>query len=808
MTILVPAAFSQTASVTGTVVDAVSNDPLSSVNVSIDGTSFGASTAVNGRYRIDNLPSGTYILRASMVGYQPAVEEIQLAAGRTLGVNFRLEESFVEIPEVLVEWTVLTGGFKGIESLPGSAHFVSPAELEKFAYNDVGRVLRKVPGVNIQEEDGYGLRPNIGLRGTGSERSSKITVMEDGVLIAPAPYAAPAAYYFPSIGRMHAVEVRKGSSQIRFGPYTTGGAINLISTRIPSHFSGRLDLLAGNDDNRIIHASVGDSFDHVGFLLETYQSKADGFKRLDGGGSTGFDKKDYLAKFRLNTDPEASVYQSLTLKAGFASELSDETYLGLTDADFAATPNRRYAASQQDLMDTEQKQLVARHVIKPSNKVDVTTTLYRTDFSRNWYKLDKVRAGAAAEAVSISNILQDPDQYRDALAILEGATSPNANALSVKANNRSYYALGVQSTLGLDFRTDRMLHEIELGLRVHRDEIDRFQWIDEFAMSNGTMLRTSEGVPGTESNRVEQADALAGFVQYRSEVGRVTLLPGIRYERVRAERKDYGKEDPSRVGTDLSTRSNTVDAIIPGVGIDYRITRDLHGFAGVHKGFAPPGSRDGTRPESSVNYESGLRLLSGLTFAEAVFFFNRYDNLLGSDLAAGGGQGTTDQFNGGRVDVWGVELSGTYDFGRYTARGYSIPLGFSYTYTSATFENSFESEFEPWGIVAAGDDLPYVPPHQLSMSLGLETTVFSFDLSGKYTGQMRTTAGSGAVIDGQATEAHFTLDAAASYRVSRNLSIFGAVLNLTDAEYIAARRPAGVRPGLPRHVRLGLKTRF
>ncbi len=805
---LVSDAFSQTASVAGTVVDALSNDPLSSVNVSIDGTSFGASTTVNGRYKIENIPSGTYTLRASMVGYETAVEEVQLVAGRSAGVTFRLEESYVEIPEVLVEWTVLTGGFKGIESLPGSAHFVSPAELERFSYNDVGRVLRKVPGVNVQEEDGYGLRPNIGLRGTGSERSSKITVMEDGVLIAPAPYAAPAAYYFPSIGRMHAVEVRKGSSQIRFGPYTTGGAINLISTRIPTRFSGRLDLLAGNDDNRIVHASVGDSYDHAGFLLETYQSKADGFKRLDGGGSTGFDKKDYLAKFRLNTDAESRVYQSLTLKAGYASELSDETYLGLTDADFAVTPNRRYAASQQDLMDTEHKQFVARHVVKPSDEVDVTTTMYRTEFTRNWYKLDKVRAGADADAVSISSILQDPDQFSDALAILEGATSSNPDALSVKANNRSYYALGVQSTLGLDFRTDRVLHEIEVGLRLHRDEIDRFQWVDEYAMSNGTMLLTSEGVPGTESNRVERADALAAFVQYRAELGKFTLLPGLRYEKVSAERRDYGKQDPSRVGTDLSTRSNTVDAIIPGVGIDYRISRDLHGFVGVHKGFAPPGSREGTLPESSVNYETGLRLLSGLTVAEAVFFFNRYVNLLGSDLAAGGGEGTTDQFNGGRVDVWGVELSGTYDLGRYTARGYSIPLGFSYTFTSATFENSFESEFEPWGIVSAGDELPYVPHHQLSMSLGLETSVFSFDLSGKYTSEMRTSAGSGAVVDGQATEAHLTLDVATSYRVSRNLSIFGTVLNLTDAEYIAARRPAGVRPGLPRHVRLGLKTRF
>ncbi|NBV73161.1 ferric citrate transporter FecA, partial [bacterium] len=107
---------------------------------------------------------------------------------------------------------------------------VSKSELEQFRYTDIHRIVSRIPGVYISEEDGLGLRPNIGVRGTGSLRMEKLNVMEDGILIAPAPYASPAAYYSPTAGRMESIEVRKGSTQIKHGPFTTGGSLNYIST--------------------------------------------------------------------------------------------------------------------------------------------------------------------------------------------------------------------------------------------------------------------------------------------------------------------------------------------------------------------------------------------------------------------------------------------------------------------------------------------------------------------------------------------------------------------------------------------------
>jgi Fe(3+) dicitrate transport protein len=118
--------------------------------------------------------------------------------------------------------------------------FYISKRIKTFNYDDVSRILRTVPGLTIQEEDGFGLRPNIGMRGTSPNRSEKITLMEDGVLISPAPYSAPAAYYFPTVSRMQSFEILKGGSQIQYGPYTTGGAINMVSTQIPRRFQAVL----------------------------------------------------------------------------------------------------------------------------------------------------------------------------------------------------------------------------------------------------------------------------------------------------------------------------------------------------------------------------------------------------------------------------------------------------------------------------------------------------------------------------------------------------------------------------------------
>ncbi len=794
----------QNASIEGSILQEDSINSLPGASIYLENTSYGTSSNGNGKYSIKNIPPGKYTLVVSSIGYLKQKREIELNEGEVLKSNFILLESVSILPEV----TIMTQGNKGLKDIPGSVNYITPKELERFSYTDVSRTLRAVPGVNIQEEDGFGLRPNIGLRGTGVERSSKITAMEDGILMAPAPYAAPAAYYFPTIGRMQGVEILKGSSQIKYGPYTTGGAINLISTQIPNEFGGRVNLIGGSFGGRNLHAFVGNSHENVGYMVETFQYSSDGFKDLDGGGNTGFDKQDYLAKVRINSNADAKIYQSLTFKIGQSIETSNETYLGLTEKDFEKTPYRRYAASQEDQMNTEQSQYSLTHFIELSKFLNITTTAYRSDFKRNWYKLDKVK-DSSGSTTSISTLLEDPNQYNDAYDILGGSSSTFDDALFVKANNRSYYAQGVQTALTFDFKTGKIAHQTQLGIRYHQDEIDRFQWVDEYAMDNGVMELTKAGIGGTESNRIETADALATYLQYKLKVGKFTAIPGIRHEHIQAIRKDYGKKDPERTGVDLSERSNTIDVFIPGIGMDYQFSKYLSSFAGVHKGFAPPGSREETKPEESINYELGTRYTKNALSAQAVIFFNDYSNLLGTDLEASGGAGSGDLYNGGEVETKGLELQMSYDLLAFDQQSaFSLPLSIVYTYTDAIFQNDFSSDFEGWGTVVAGDEFPYLAHNQLTVILSLEHHKFSLSLSGRFMDEMRTAPGQGEIRQSERTDDYFVIDASANYNLHKNISLFGSATNLNDQVYMVARRPAGLRPGMPRAFNIGLKANF
>ena len=714
---------------------------------------------------------------------------------------------------------MVIGNPANVEDMPGSAHVVTKEEIRRQSYDDVNRVLHQVPGIYVREEDGFGLFPNISLRGVDTTRSAKVTLMEDGVLMAPAPYSAPAAYYAPTVGRMSGLEVLKGSSQIQYGPHITGGVVNYLSTPIPLKSTVYVKSLVGSFNELRSHLYAGNTVatgaGQLGFLVEGYFRRNDGFKTIDetadfrDGDDTGFLKKDRMIK--LSWEPATDVYQRLEFKYGNNDLDANETYLGLSEADFEDDPLRRYAASRFDNMRSDQKNTYLRYVLAPNDDLDIVATLYATEFQRNWYKLKDLRDLPSASKMGLSAALAGAGGG-EGLACLEGEL---ACTLRVRANNREYESRGIESALYYRFATGRVEHELNLGVRLHRDQVRRFQWDDDYAQAaNGTITDMNPGTPGDAGDRLQRTEALAVYVQDTIEAGRWTLVPGVRYERL-----DQLYEQPK--GSEVG--DNRMSLAGGGLGFTYRFSERWTGFGGVHRGFSPPSPKGavkaGLKEETSTAYELGGRYTDAqrALAAEATAFYTLFEDLIVVDNI--GGAGTGDDENFGEALAYGLEFATRYDAGLHHQWRLRNPWSLSLTYTKAEQRNDARST-DPESIFSfgkKGNALPYVPEWQFTLGTGLEAAHWGVHATGTYVDETFTSASNVSdQVNGNGdpdarfgkTDSFFVTDLSAFYRPREGVKVFAGVQNLFDETYIVSRQPHGPRPGLPRFVYAGVEMKL
>ena len=706
----------------------------------------------------------------------------------------QINDSIIPLDEVIIKGNTILGNKFVAKNRTGAAYYLSTEELAQFDYTDINRALSKISGINFYEEDGFGLRPNISIRGTSPERSSKIAIMEDGILISPAPYSASSAYYFPSVARMQAIEVLKGSSQIQYGPYTTGGAINFVSTEIPQKFRGKISTSYGSFKTGQTHATIGNSSEKFGYMFEILNYNSDGFKSLNEDLNTGFDINEITSKIKF-VPKTPNIDQSFELKFHTYDEISNETYLGLTETDFQKNPYLRYPGSEKDKMSAEHKQYVLTHELFVNEKIKITSNFYENRFKRNWYKLDDVVHDNNSQ--KISKVISNPSQYPEHLKILSGELDYE-NALKVKANNREYISRGIQTKIDYHwYGKNESFNDLELGIRIHYDEEDRFQWEDIYNINNGFMALESYGEKGSQGNRISFANSFASYIMYKYKFKGLTISPGLRYESIKLGRDDFGKSNPLRNIENLSTRGNKVSVLIPGLGFNYTFGNNLSVFGGIHKGYSPPGSSDGQKAEESVNSELGIRFSTKKLNGEIIAYRNDYSNLLGNDLAATGGFGEMDPFNAGKALVNGFEVLLNTSISKY------IPISFSYTLTDAKFLTSFGSTQDIWGEVNNGDQIPYIPKHQFSSSLSYRISKLDINLNASYNGKFSTLANGTEEIS-----SYLILDLSMKYRIKKDIFLKSKILNLLDKKYAVSKAPAGLRPGHPFGVYTGIEYKF
>lgn len=685
-----------------------------------------------------------------------------------------------------------------IGKVSGSAHVLRKDQLERFEYDDPGATLQQVPGVYVRGEDGLGLRPNLGIRGANPDRSKKLTLMEDGILIGPAPYSAPAAYYFPLITRMTQVRVVKGPAAIAYGPQTVGGAIDFISRPIPVGTHGAVDVAAGQFGYDKAHVWFGSGDERLGFLVEGVRIHNTGFTELPNGADTGSTRNDWMVKTAYTLDPDAKTKHRFQLKLSYADEVSNETYLGQSDADFRENPYRRYPASMLDQMKNHRTGVVVTHTMEgPHSEYTIKTSVYRFDYQRTWNKFNRMGAASGAD------ILANPDdpQYAGYYRVMRGqidSGSP-ADLVYVGPNNRTFVNNGIQSVLTTTTKTGPVEHAFEMGVRWYNDQIRRIHTESAYLMQGGTLVSAEQPILTTADNRASShafAVHLTDAITWKS----LTITPGARVEVIASRNEDYlTNKDDERI----------VAAVMPGIGAFYEIVNGFGALAGVYRGFSPPspGSLARVSPEYSVNYEAGVRYAKNRTRAELIGFFNDYSNLTDVCTLASGcvSVNLDQQYDAGRARIYGLEASSAVE---PRVGDYRFPLTAAYTLTRGELLNDFTSSDPIYGVVKRGYELPYIPLHQWNVTAAVEHRVAGLNAAVTYVAPMREKASDGPLAQALVTDDQTWADFGGYVAPFKWLRFYANLRNAFNAQNIVGRRPYGARVNAPRWLQVGLKAEF
>jgi len=657
---------------------------------------------------------------------------------------------------------------------PGSTAVVDEQAFENSRAFTVNEVLRKLPGVHVRDEEGFGLRPNISVRGLNPTRSTKVTLLEDGVPLAYAPYGDNASYYFPPVDRFTSVELVKGVGKLAYGPQTIGGVINFRTPAPARRTGGFVELKGGSRDllDAKVQASVG------GFLLDATRKRGDGARD-----NTSSELTDLNVKGRFDLGGG----HLLTAKLSHFVEDSVVTYSGLTAAELNLL-GPRYNPFKNDTFEIERTGGSLTHRWAIGGGRTLTTQAYAAYFDRDWWRQSSTttdgQCGAAFTNARLAGRMVNVDAC-------------NAN----QGRLRAYATYGVDSRFGTSYTLGGVTSLLDIGVKLHDESQKRLQ-----VNTSSPTGRTGTVV----ENNIRYTRAYAAFVSNRIEFGEnVVVTPIMRYESIENRREN---RLTGRIGTD------TLNEWIPGIGASWKFTQTTTLFAGVHRGFAPPRTEDiidgnGTSTdvgaERSLNTELGVRTetLDGLS-AQLTLFNNRFDRLIAVGSIAGGSTPLAE----GKATFRGLELSGSWYPQAGALKGWFSTAALTWLPTAE--QNTAFRQVVGGAVVAgsvAGNRQPYAPERLATMTVGYDSDAWMVQLEGVHTSQQfsdfaNTVAGT---ANGQAgiIGRHTIFNLTGHWSINRSWLLFATVKNLQDDLYIVDRT-RGIQVGQPRLVHLGLRARF
>ena len=215
--------FSQnTGTITGTILDGLTNTTLPGSTIVIAGTQIGTASDIDGRFVLTEIPAGTVNLEISFVGYLKQQRTVDLGVGETKNITVILTQDLRTMDEVVV----IGYGTMRRSDLTGSVVSVTSEDLNRFPSANAIEMLRgQAAGVHVTTGNASpGGSSSIRVRGERSLSSSQNPLfLVDGMVVPHIDDLNP--------NDIESIEILKdASSQAIYGARASNGVI-LVTTK-------------------------------------------------------------------------------------------------------------------------------------------------------------------------------------------------------------------------------------------------------------------------------------------------------------------------------------------------------------------------------------------------------------------------------------------------------------------------------------------------------------------------------------------------------------------------------------------------
>ncbi|MEO7648568.1 MAG: TonB-dependent receptor [Gemmatimonadaceae bacterium] len=231
----------QTGTVTGRVTDAETGEPISSVTIRVIGTQIGAATRADGGYRIV-LPAGTYVVRATLIGYGAAQATVEVGAGQTLSRDFALRRTGIALDQVVV--TGSRRADRTVVDAPAPIDILTSEDIQMTGQTETSQIIQMLaPSFNFPRpsvNDGTDhVRPGT-LRGLGPDQ---VLVLING----KRRHTTALVHVNQSVGRgstsvdfnaipansIERIEILRDGAAAQYGSDAIAGVMNIILKSAP-----------------------------------------------------------------------------------------------------------------------------------------------------------------------------------------------------------------------------------------------------------------------------------------------------------------------------------------------------------------------------------------------------------------------------------------------------------------------------------------------------------------------------------------------------------------------------------------------